>query len=103
MRSHSVCEVFDLGKGVIEMEVNKALVESRHANGKCRVWQVSLREVNQELGEIGGVFVSKQPSDTDMGAKAGHDILASTAFDTFRPQKSCDAKQSDARPRAQFS
>jgi len=25
--------------------------------------------VNQELGEIGGVFVSKQPSDTDMGAK----------------------------------
>ena len=28
------------------------------------------RQVNQELGEIGGVFVSKQPSDTDMGAKA---------------------------------
>lgn len=27
------------------------------------------RQVNQELGEIGGVFVSKQPSDTDMGAK----------------------------------
>ena len=26
--------------------------------------------MNQELGEIGGVFVSKQPSDTDMGAKA---------------------------------
>ena len=26
-------------------------------------------QVNQELGEIGGVFVSKQPSDTDMGAK----------------------------------
>ena len=25
--------------------------------------------MNQELGEIGGVFVSKQPSDTDMGAK----------------------------------
>ncbi|CAE7247838.1 psbO, partial [Symbiodinium pilosum] len=42
-------KVFDIGKGVIEMEVNK---------------------VNQELGEIGGVFVSKQPSDTDMGAKA---------------------------------
>merc|ERR1712151_875579 len=33
------------GKGAIEMEVNK---------------------VNQELGEIGGVFVAKQPSDTDM-------------------------------------
>merc|ERR1712224_338915 len=36
-------KVFDIGKGAIEMEVNK---------------------VNQELGEIGGVFVSKQPSDT---------------------------------------
>ena len=42
-------KVFDIGKGAIEMEVNK---------------------VNQDLGEIGGVFVSKQPSDTDMGAKA---------------------------------
>ena len=31
---------------------------------------VKFWEVNQELGEIGGVFVSKQPSDTDMGAKA---------------------------------
>merc|ERR1712060_924087 len=42
-------KVFDVGKGAIEMEVNK---------------------VNQELGEIGGVFVAKQPGDTDMGAKA---------------------------------
>ena len=100
MRYPSVCQVFDLGKGVIEMEVNKAgRVES------CK-WQVSglasLRKVNQELGEIGGVFVSKQPSDTDMGAKAGHDILKT--MDTFRPQKSCDAKYTDgSRPHAQFS
>eukprot|EP00415_Alexandrium_ostenfeldii_P002674 UN2674 len=47
-------KVFDIGKGAIEMEVNK---------------------VNQDLGEIGGVFVSKQPSDTDMGAKAPKTIL----------------------------
>jgi len=52
-------KVFDLGKGVIEMEVNK---------------------VNQELGEIGGVFVSKQPSDTDMGAKAPRTILLKGIF-----------------------
>merc|ERR1719388_597311 len=35
-------KVFDIGKGAIEMEVNK---------------------VNSDIGEIGGVFVSKQPSD----------------------------------------
>ncbi|CAJ1380178.1 unnamed protein product [Effrenium voratum] len=52
-------KVFDLGKGAIEMEVNK---------------------VNQELGEIGGVFVSKQPSDTDMGAKAPRTILLKGIF-----------------------
>ena len=34
-----------------------------------------LLQVNQELGEIGGVFVSKQPSDTDMGAKAPRRVL----------------------------
>eukprot|EP00439_Symbiodinium_sp_Y106_P018077 s561_g2.t1 len=49
-------KVFDLGKGVIEMEVN------------------------QELGEIGGVFVSKQPSDTDMGAKAPRTVLLKGIF-----------------------
>merc|ERR1711957_403215 len=52
-------KVFDVGKGAIEMEVNK---------------------VNQELGEIGGVFVSKQPSDTDMGAKAPKTILLKGVF-----------------------
>jgi len=52
-------KVFDLGKGAIEMEVNK---------------------VNQELGEIGGVFVSKQPSDTDMGAKAPRTVLLKGIF-----------------------
>merc|ERR1712107_627954 len=50
-------KVFDIGKGAIEMEVNK---------------------VNAELGEIGGVFVSKQPSDghgrkgPEDGAHEGH-------------------------------
>jgi photosystem II oxygen-evolving enhancer protein 1 len=52
-------KVFDEGKGAIEMEVNK---------------------VNADLGEIGGVFVSKQPSDTDMGAKAPKTILLKGIF-----------------------
>jgi len=52
-------KVFDIGKGAIEMEVNK---------------------VNEELGEIGGVFVSKQPGDTDMGAKAPKTILLKGIF-----------------------
>mmetsp|Transcript_107561 Transcript_107561/g.269820 ORF Transcript_107561/g.269820 Transcript_107561/m.269820 type:complete len:343 (+) Transcript_107561:122-1150(+) len=52
-------KVFDIGKGAIEMEVNK---------------------VNAELGEIGGVFVSKQPSDTDMGAKAPKTMLMKGIF-----------------------
>jgi len=52
-------KVFDIGKGAIEMEVNK---------------------VNADLGEIGGVFVSKQPSDTDMGAKAPRTILLKGIF-----------------------
>mmetsp|Transcript_23320 Transcript_23320/g.64611 ORF Transcript_23320/g.64611 Transcript_23320/m.64611 type:complete len:332 (-) Transcript_23320:74-1069(-) len=52
-------KVFDIGKGAIEMEVNK---------------------VNAELGEIGGVFVSKQPCDTDMGAKAPKTVLLKGIF-----------------------
>merc|ERR1711972_1072083 len=52
-------KVFDIGKGAVEMEVNK---------------------VNAELGEIGGVFVSKQPSDTDMGAKAPKTVLMKGIF-----------------------
>jgi len=52
-------KVFDIGKGAIEMEVNK---------------------VNSDIGEIGGVFVSKQPSDTDMGAKFPKTILLKGIF-----------------------
>lgn len=52
-------KVFDTGKGAIEMEVNK---------------------VNEDLNEIGGVFVSKQPSDTDMGAKEPKTILLKGIF-----------------------
>ena len=36
--------------------------------------------MNQELGEIGGVFVSKQPSDTDMGAKEPKTVLLKGIF-----------------------
>merc|ERR1712070_1263943 len=32
-------------------------------------------QVNAELGEVGGVFVSQQPSDTDLGSKAPKDLL----------------------------
>merc|ERR1712003_220080 len=52
-------KVFDIGKGAIEMEVNK---------------------VNEELGEVGGVFVAKQPSDTDMGAKEPKTMLMKGIF-----------------------
>lgn len=52
-------KVFETGKGAIEMEVNK---------------------VNADLNEIGGVFVSKQPSDTDMGAKEPKTILIKGIF-----------------------
>merc|ERR1711979_124510 len=52
-------KVFDIGKGRRRMEVNK---------------------VNADLGEIGGVFVSKQPSDTDMGAKVPKTILLKGIF-----------------------
>lgn len=38
------------------------------------------QQVNQELGEIGGVFVSKQPSDTDMGAKEPKTVLLKGIF-----------------------
>lgn len=37
-------------------------------------------EVNQDLGEIRGVFVSKQPSDTGMGSKAPKTILLTSIF-----------------------
>jgi len=51
--------VFDVLKGKIEFEVNK---------------------VNAADGEIGGVFVSTQPSDTDMGAKEPKTILLKGVF-----------------------
>merc|ERR1712115_460621 len=45
---------FDVGRGSIELKVT---------------------DVNDELGEIGGVFVHKQPSDTDLGSKAPKEVL----------------------------
>merc|ERR1711979_73055 len=52
-------KVFDIGRGAMEMEVNK---------------------VNQDNGEIGGVFVAKQPSDADMGAKEPKTVLLKGIF-----------------------
>merc|ERR1712238_383147 len=52
-------KTFDVGQGRIEMEVNK---------------------VNAEEGEIGGVFVSSQPGDTDMGSKVPKKILTKGIF-----------------------
>jgi photosystem II oxygen-evolving enhancer protein 1 len=37
--------------------------------------QLKVTSVNNELGEIGGVFVHQQPSDTDMGAKTPKQLL----------------------------
>jgi photosystem II oxygen-evolving enhancer protein 1 len=50
---------FDVLKGNIEFQVNK---------------------INSAEGEIGGVFVSNQPSDTDMGAKEAKNILIKGIF-----------------------
>jgi len=45
---------FDVGSGSIELKVTS---------------------VNAELGEFGGVFVHKQPSDTDLGSKVPKELL----------------------------
>ena len=37
--------------------------------------ELKVTDVNEELGEIGGVFVHKQPSDTDLGSKAPKEVL----------------------------
>merc|ERR1719413_98656 len=52
-------KTFDVGQGRIEMEVNK---------------------VNAGEGEIGGVFVSTQLSDTDMGSKVPKKVLSKGIF-----------------------
>jgi photosystem II oxygen-evolving enhancer protein 1 len=52
-------KVFDVTQGRIEMEVNK---------------------VNAGEGEIGGVFVSTQLSDTDMGSKVPKKVLSKGIF-----------------------
>eukprot|EP00967_Tisochrysis_lutea_P029990 scaffold35163_cov30-Tisochrysis_lutea.AAC.1 len=50
---------FDVGSGTIEMKVTA---------------------VNGELGEFGGVFVQKQPSDTDLGSKVPKEVLLKGQF-----------------------
>ena len=39
-----------------------------------------MTDVNAESGEFGGVFVQKQPSDTDLGSKAPKEVLLKGAF-----------------------
>ena len=107
-------KVFDIGKGVIEMEVSKAgccmplrcKVKDAWGRGPqngasmCRPCQV-----NQELGEIGGVFVSKQPSDTDMGAKAPGCLLQrhTGRMPSFDHGDALAMRVHIRRPLAQFS
>merc|ERR1712228_396337 len=50
---------FDVGEGSIELKVTS---------------------VNAELGEFGGVFVHKQPSDTDLGSKTPKEVLLKGEF-----------------------
>jgi len=42
--------------------------------------ELKVTKVNSELGEIGGVFVHKQPSDTDLGSKAPKELLLKGAW-----------------------
>jgi len=42
--------------------------------------ELKVTQVNAELGEIGGVFVSKQPSDTDLGSKTPKQLLLKGAW-----------------------
>jgi photosystem II oxygen-evolving enhancer protein 1 len=42
--------------------------------------ELKVTDVNAELGEFGGVFVQKQPSDTDLGSKAPKDVLLKGNF-----------------------
>ena len=46
-------------------------------NGKI---ELAVNKVNAEDGEFSGVFVSNQPSDTDMGAKEAKNILVKGVF-----------------------
>jgi len=49
--------------------------------------ELKVTAVNAELGEIGGVFVHKQPSDTDLGSKVPKDLLLKGSwFATVEPQ-----------------
>jgi photosystem II oxygen-evolving enhancer protein 1 len=41
---------------------------------------LQVTSVNAELGEVGGVFVQKQPSDTDLGSKAPKEVLLKGEF-----------------------
>merc|ERR1712228_959159 len=42
--------------------------------------ELKVTSVNAELGEFGGVFVQKQPSDTDLGSKAPKEVLLKGEF-----------------------
>jgi len=42
--------------------------------------ELKVTAVNSELGEFGGVFVHKQPSDTDLGSKAPKELLLKGQF-----------------------
>jgi len=42
--------------------------------------EFKVTNVNSELGEIGGVFVHKQPSDTDLGSKVPKELLLKGAW-----------------------
>ena len=37
--------------------------------------ELKVTAINKELGEVGGVFVHKQPSDTDLGSKVPKELL----------------------------
>lgn len=42
--------------------------------------EFAVTKVNEKEGEIAGVFVAKQPSDTDMGGKVPKQVLSKGIF-----------------------
>jgi len=52
-------KAFDVGKGTISLQISK---------------------VDSKTGEVGGTFISEQPSDTDMGTAAADDVRLQGVF-----------------------
>jgi len=73
---------YDQAVALPGMQANGAGVREEIAKETDKVYQtlpgslqLSVNEVNQAEGEIGGTFIHRQPSDTDMGSKEPKEII----------------------------